>query len=104
MRGAREQHVVQALELRVQGLDQARLPVPVQDRPPGGDGVDQLAPVLERFHERLEAEGEEELRGILGAIDRRTAAYADKRQFFVDRVMEGVGLICAAFHPRPVRA
>jgi pyruvate,water dikinase len=61
-----------------------------------------LAPVLGRFHERLEAEGEEELRGILGAIDRRTAAYADKRQFFVDRVMEGVGLICAAFHPRPV--
>lgn len=39
---------------------------------------------------------------MLGAIDRRTAAYADKRQFFVDRVMEGVGLICAAFHPRPV--
>ncbi|MEL6430426.1 MAG: putative PEP-binding protein, partial [Planctomycetota bacterium] len=38
----------------------------------------------------------------IGAIDRRTAAYADKRQFFVDRVMEGVGLICAAFHPRPV--
>ena len=61
-----------------------------------------LAPVLARFQERLEAEGEEELRGMLGAIDRRTAAYADKRQFFVDRVMEGVGLICAAFHPRPV--
>ncbi len=61
-----------------------------------------VAPVLARFQERLEAEGEEELRGILGAIDRRTAAYADKRQFFVDRVMEGVGLICAAFHPRPV--
>ena len=61
-----------------------------------------LAPELERFREAIEAEPEEELRGMLGAIDRRTAAYADKRQFFVDRVMEGVGLICAAFHPRPV--
>lgn len=61
-----------------------------------------LVPELERFRERLEAEPEEELRGLIGAIDRRTAAYADKRQFFVDRVMEGVGLICAAFHPRPV--
>ncbi|MEL6905122.1 MAG: phosphoenolpyruvate synthase [Planctomycetota bacterium] len=62
----------------------------------------QLAPELERFREAIEAESEEELRGLIGAIDRRTAAYADKRQFFVDRVMEGVGLICAAFHPRPV--
>jgi pyruvate,water dikinase len=61
-----------------------------------------LAPELTRFREAIEREGEEELRGILGAIDRRTAGYADKRQFFVDRVMEGVGLICAAFHPRPV--
>ena len=61
-----------------------------------------LAPELERFRERLEKETEEELRGLVGAIDRRTGAYADKRQFFVDRVMEGVGLICAAFHPRPV--
>ncbi|MEM6671946.1 MAG: phosphoenolpyruvate synthase [Planctomycetota bacterium] len=61
-----------------------------------------VAPELERFRERLESESEEELRGLVGAIDRRTATYADKRQFFIDRVMEGVGLICAAFHPRPV--
>jgi len=61
-----------------------------------------VAPELKRFAEALEREPEEELRGLIGAIDRRTAAYADKRQFFVDRVMEGVGLICAAFHPRPV--
>ncbi len=61
-----------------------------------------LVPELERFREAIEREGEVELRGLIGAVDRRTAAYADKRQFFVDRVMEGVGLICAAFHPRPV--
>lgn len=61
-----------------------------------------LVPELEYFREAIEREGEQGLRGLIGAIDRRTAAYADKRQFFVDRVMEGVGLICAAFHPRPV--
>ncbi len=55
-----------------------------------------LVPELERFREAIEREGEVELRGLIGAVDRRTAAYADKRQFFVDRVMEGVGLICAA--------
>ena len=61
-----------------------------------------LAPDLMPFAEALQRESAEELRGLLGAIDRRTGAYADKRHFFVDRVMEGVGLICAAFHPRPV--
>ncbi len=62
----------------------------------------ELIPELEPFREALEREGKQEMAAMLGAIDRRTAAYADKRQFFVDRVMEGVGLICAAFHPRPV--
>lgn len=61
-----------------------------------------LAPELAPFEDALRKEPAEELRGLLGAIDRRTATYADKRHFFVDRVMEGVGLICAAFHPRPV--
>lgn len=70
----------------------------LKDWAEGGD----LAPELEPYRERLEVEGQYEVRMMLGAIDRRTAAYADKRQFFVDRVMEGVGLICAAFHPRPV--
>ncbi|MGB0332554.1 MAG: PEP-utilizing enzyme, partial [Planctomycetota bacterium] len=81
-------------------------PFPRPLLPPGATGLPgdrQARPrVSERFHGRLEAEGEEELRGILGAIDRRTAAYANKRRFFVDLVMEGVGLICAAFHPHPV--
>jgi len=61
-----------------------------------------LATELEPFREAIEKEPKSELRPLLGAIDRRTPGYADKRQFFVDRVMEGVGLICAAFHPRPV--
>ena len=61
-----------------------------------------VATELEPYAERLLAEPKEELRGLLGAIDRRTPGYADKRQFFVDRVRAGVGLICAAFYPRPV--
>ena len=36
------------------------------------------------------------------AIDERTAGYENPRQFYVDRIAEGVGTIAAAFHPRPV--
>jgi len=70
----------------------------LQDYLDHGTVASELAP----FEEQIKAESDEELRGLLGAIDRRTPGYADKRQFFVDRVKEGVGLICAAFHPRPV--
>jgi pyruvate,water dikinase len=35
-------------------------------------------------------------------VDRRTAAYADPREFFVRRVAEGVSMIAAAFAPEPV--
>jgi pyruvate,water dikinase len=61
-----------------------------------------LLPELEPYAEKLRAESKEELRGLLGAIGRRTPGYADKREFFVDRLKYGVALICAAFHPRPV--
>ena len=61
-----------------------------------------LAPELEPYRERLELEGRTELRALVGAIERRTPSYADRRQFFVDQVKYGVALICAAFYPRPV--
>jgi pyruvate,water dikinase len=35
-------------------------------------------------------------------IDRLTAGYRDKPQFFVDRLAEGVAMIAAAFYPRDV--
>lgn len=35
-------------------------------------------------------------------VDARTAGYADKPRYFVDRLAEGIGTIAAAFHPRPV--
>jgi pyruvate,water dikinase len=61
-----------------------------------------MAPALEPFREKLEAEDAHELLTLLGAIERRTPGYGDRRQFFVDQVAHGVALICAAFHPRPV--
>ncbi|MDX1646404.1 MAG: phosphoenolpyruvate synthase [Longimicrobiales bacterium] len=62
----------------------------------------ELDPALERYRGRLEREDPHELKTLVGAIERRTPAYADKREFFVDQLKYGVGLICAAFHPRPV--
>mgnify|MGYP003341555084 CR=1 FL=1 len=35
-------------------------------------------------------------------IDRLTVGYADKPQFFVDKLAEGVAMLAAAFHPRDV--
>ena len=35
-------------------------------------------------------------------IERLTAGYASPRQFYIDRMAEGVGTIAAAFYPRPV--
>jgi pyruvate, water dikinase len=35
-------------------------------------------------------------------IARRTAGYADKREYFVDRLAQGIGKIAAAFYPREV--
>jgi pyruvate,water dikinase len=35
-------------------------------------------------------------------IDARTSGYADKTQYFVDRLSQGIGVLAAAFWPRPV--
>ena len=61
-----------------------------------------LAEELIPYRDQLEREGPEETRSLLFAIERRTASYADRRQFFVDQLMYGIALICAAFYPRPV--
>ncbi|MDX1568337.1 MAG: pyruvate, water dikinase, partial [Longimicrobiales bacterium] len=59
-------------------------------------------PALDPYAERIKSVGREEVARMLGAIERRTPAYGDRRQFFVERVKQGVALICAAFYPRPV--
>ena len=63
-----------------------------------GEIADELAP----YHERLHQEDRHELETLLGAIERRTPSYADRREFFVDQLKYGIALICAAFYPRPV--
>src|SRR3970040_2276206 len=35
-------------------------------------------------------------------IEDVTAAYPSKQQFFVDTLSQGIGMIAAAFYPRPV--
>jgi pyruvate,water dikinase len=39
---------------------------------------------------------------VKAEIDRLTAGYADKAQFFVDKLAQGVGTIAAAFYPKDV--
>lgn len=39
---------------------------------------------------------------IVKKIDTLTIAYQSKKQFFVERLAQGVGMIAAAFYPRPV--
>ncbi len=62
----------------------------------------ELDPQLEPYRKRIEREDPHELMTLIGAIERRTPAYADRRQFFVDQLKYGIALICAAFYPRPV--
>ncbi len=39
---------------------------------------------------------------VRATIDHLTAACADKKQFFIDTLAQGIGMIAAAFYPRPV--
>jgi len=61
-----------------------------------------LSDELEPYAEILEKMNQEEIRNVVSEIDRRAWAYDDKKGLFIDKLREGVGLICAAFHPRPV--
>lgn len=39
---------------------------------------------------------------VFKQIDQLTAGYADKKTFFIDKLAQGIGLIAAAFYPKPV--
>ncbi len=62
----------------------------------------EIPPELEPFSRNLAEEPEENLRDTIEAIERRCWNYDHPRGLFIDKLREGVGLICAAFHPRPV--
>ena len=57
---------------------------------------------LKPYHESLIEADITDVRSLVDSLESRAWAYEDKRQLFIDKLREGVGLICAAFHPRPV--
>ena len=61
-----------------------------------------LSDGLRRYQEAFTASDESDIKSLVEAVERRAWAYDDKRGLFVDKLREGVGLICAAFYPRPV--
>ncbi|HJM29956.1 MAG TPA: phosphoenolpyruvate synthase [Candidatus Thalassarchaeaceae archaeon] len=57
---------------------------------------------LEPFARNLAEISEENIRETVEAIERRCWNYEHPSGLFIDKLREGVGLICAAFYPRPV--
>ncbi len=53
-------------------------------------------------YEELKSSSDPEKQAVVRAIDKKTTAYADKKQFFIDKVAEGVGRIAAGFYPKDV--
>ncbi len=51
---------------------------------------------------KLQSKKSKEIKKIIDVIDERTAGYADKKQFYVDKLAYGIGKIGAAFFPKKV--
>ena len=62
----------------------------------------ELAPGLKPYHESFLSTDMNDVRSLVESMESRAWAYNDKRDLFIDKLREGVGLICAAFYPRPV--
>ena len=62
----------------------------------------ELAPGLKPYHESFLSTDMNDVRSLVESMESRAWAYDDKRDLFIDKLREGVGLICAAFYPRPV--
>jgi len=61
-----------------------------------------LHPLALVNYEELKNSDDPEKQEIARKIDETTGAYADKKQFFIDKVAEGVGRIAAGFYPNDV--
>lgn len=48
------------------------------------------------------AKNDQRIAGVMYKIDDITSVYKDKRQFFIDKLAEGIGRIAAAFYPNEV--
>ncbi|MFO7605799.1 MAG: phosphoenolpyruvate synthase [Desulfurivibrionaceae bacterium] len=53
-------------------------------------------------YEELKNSDDPDKREVVRKIDAKTGAYTDKKQFFIDKVAEGVGRIAAGFYPKDV--
>ncbi len=51
---------------------------------------------------KKKAESDDEIRKVVEEIDKKTAAYQDKSQFFVDTLAQGIATIAAGFYPKDV--
>ncbi|MFH2122612.1 MAG: phosphoenolpyruvate synthase [Pseudomonadota bacterium] len=61
-----------------------------------------LHPLALYNYEELKLSDDPVKQDIVKQIDAKTGAYADKKQFFIDKVAEGVGRIAAGFYPKDV--
>jgi len=61
-----------------------------------------LHPMALYNYEELKKSDDPEKQEIVKKIDAKTGAYSDKREFFIDKVAEGVGRIAAGFYPNDV--
>jgi pyruvate,water dikinase len=61
-----------------------------------------LHPLALYNYEELKASSDPEKQEVVRLIDAKTGAYTDKKQFFIDKVAEGVGRIAAGFYPKDV--
>ena len=53
-------------------------------------------------YEELKKSDDPDKQTVVRKIDEKTGAYTDKRQFFIDKLAEGVGRIAAGFYPKDV--
>ncbi len=61
-----------------------------------------LHPLALFNYEELKKSNDPDKQEIVRKIDEKTGAYVDKKQFFIDKVAEGVGRIAAGFYPKDV--
>jgi pyruvate,water dikinase len=64
-------------------------------------GIHPLA-LLDYKKLKEKAHTDQKVAGVIYRIDQITAVYEDKRQFFIDKLAEGVGRIAAGFYPNDV--
>jgi len=64
-------------------------------------GIHPLA-LVEYEKLKKKAENDKEIKELVEEIEKRTITYKDKKQFFIDKLAEGIGRIAAAFYPKDV--